>query len=718
MVNFNGLASHIVGGEIYYDCLGGDNYQVTIKIYRDCNSSTGYDDNLPLTVFDGNGVIYSEHTIPFPGSQVLPVIFNNPCVTIPPGICVEEAIYQTVINLPPSANGYTLSYQKCCRTDIALNLTDPGNQGITLTVDIPPSGTAICNSSPRFNNYPPLLLCADQELVFDHSATDPDGDSLAYELCDPLQGGGPAFLPPNCPGCASPIPASPPPYAPIIWQSGINSSIPFGGAAPVSINPISGLLLATPVQPGNFAFAVCVKEYRNGVLIGTSVRDFICQVMDCEVQLESIIVPQANMSTFVSYCQGMTITFENNSYGGTDYSWDFGVPGTSSDVSSATTPTYTFPGPGTYDVTLIVNQGLPCTDTSIQTFEINDEITVNFNPPSAQCITNNSFDFTGSGQYPATGVNYTWEFGLNTNPDSAFTETVYNVVFNDYGYLPVVYTVSTDLCEVSHEDSVFVYAEPSIDFYISDELKCAPYEAHFLDQSFASTDIFYEWDFGDGSELSPDSDPIHTYYEPGVFDVTLTIWTTSGCIDTLTMFMPGLIEIWPSPTSLFTVNPHTATVFYPNFYFEDFSSGGVEHWYYFTDGDSTNETHVWHSYIESGYHYPYQVVINEYGCPDTTWQEIYLEPYTTIYVPNAFTPNGDGKNDIWKPVVYDTEEYEILVFDQWGQLILESNDESASWDGTINGKKADMGVYVWKIKYTDSETGLPVLIRGHFSLIW
>ena len=705
------FASHIVGGEMYYDCLGGTQYRVTVKLYRDC-ASTGaaYDNPLPITVFNGSGAQIHHFTIPFPGSVTLPVVFNNPCVTIPSGICVEEAIYTTVVTLPASANGYTLSYQRCCRGPAVTNLSAPEDQGITLTVKIPPVADAVCNSSARFNNYPPLLLCAGQELVFNHSATDPDGDVLVYELCNPFQGGTSV--------APAPDPASAPPYAATVYGGGYSALNPFG-AGPININSATGLLTATPQTPGLYVVGVCVKEYRAGILISTTVRDFLFKVMNCDIQMEAEITPQVDMSTFVSYCQGLTIAFENDSYGGTNYAWDFGVPGITTDVSTAFQPTYTFPSPGTYNVTLIVNPGWTCTDTSIQTFIINDEIIPSFLPPAPQCITNNSFNFVGQGQYPpvGSGTSFLWEFGLTTNPDSAYTESVNNVEFTEYGYRPITYTVFYDVCAVSYTDSVFVYAEPTIDFWVDPELKCAPYTTQFIDSSFAHTQIYYEWNFGDGTAFSDLPSPIHSYPNPGVYDVSLTIWTDAGCIDTLTLIKPGIIEVFPSPISSFTVNPPTATVFNPHFYFQDYSTDSQQHWYYFTDGDSTQTRDVWHSYVESGYHYPYQVVINQYGCPDTSWQQIYVIPYTTVYVPNAFTPDGNGNNEVWKPVVYDTQYYRLMIFDRWGQLILESEDEQAYWDGKMNGQLAPTDVYVYYIKYVDHDSGLPVELRGHFTLI-
>ena len=715
--HMQGFGSHIIGGEIYYDHLGGTDYRVTVKLYRDCNSSTPYDTELPITVFNGAGTQVFDFIINQPPPDLLEVTFNNPCVTIPSGICVEEAVYQKVVTLPVSSDGYTLSYQKCCRTGGTQNLVNPGDQGITLTTRIPATSVAASNSSPRFDNYPPLLLCANQELVFDHSATDPDGDVLVYELTTPFVGGGITLFPPNCGTCPSPIPALPPPYNPIMWAPGYSAGDPFGGGS-ISINSTTGMFNAIPPTPGFFAVGVCVKEYRGGVLLSTNIRDFIFQVLNCDVLLDAQITPQELMPGFESYCDGLTITFDNASFNGTEYKWDFGVAGTTADASTLFEPTFTFPEPGTYDVMLVVNpSGSPCSDTSVQQFTVFEELIATFTPPAPQCITDNSFDFNGQGQWPAAGTTFLWDFGALTTPVSATAEDPANVAFSEYDYQPVTFNVYYDVCVESYTDSVLVYAEPTIDFEIDDGLKCAPYSAVFDDLSFALTQIYYAWNFGDGTDLSDLAEPTHVYATPGTYDVTLTIWTDAGCIDTLTLFEPGLIEVFPSPTSAFTVNPPEATVFYPNFYFEDFSEDGVQQTYHFTDGATSTAPNVWHSYVESGYHYPFQVVLNEFGCPDTSWGKVYVIPYTTIFVPNAFTPGGGDLNEVWRPVVYDTETYEIWIFDRWGQVILNSTSEDAAWDGTINGVPAATGLYVYQIKYTDELTGLPSEIRGHFSLI-
>lgn len=705
-------ASHIVGGDMYYDCLGGNTYQVTLKIYRDCLSDgADYDPNLPVTVFNGDYVQIDHFTIPFPGSTTLEVLLDNPCITLPSDICVEEAIYQRTVTLPPSASGYILSYQRCCRGPEVINLEDPGDQGLTLQVDIPPAAVAECNSSARFSNYPPLVLCAGQELIFDHSAVDPDGDELVYELCAPFRGGTSMF--------PAPDPAAPPPYTPVVWGAGFSATDPFGDGD-LTIDPVTGILTAVPEAPGLYAVGVCVKEYRDGVLISTSRRDFLFKVLNCEIELEAEVIPQDELTTFVSYCQGLEIFFENNSYGGDFYEWDFGVPGIDTDVSSEFEPTYTFPGPGVYNVMLVVNPGWPCTDTSIETFIVNNEIEAYFDPPDPQCIVDNSFDFVGEGIYPteAEGAVYEWDFGGFSEPLTSNDESPSGVVFTTGGPHDVTYTVTFEVCTETHTEEIFVFAEPTINFTVPDELKCAPYTAEFTDLSFAHTEIFYSWDFGDGEGTSSEQHPTYVYDEVGVYDVTLTIWTDSGCIDTLTLIRENLIEIFPSPTSAFTVSPDVQDEYNADFFFTDMSVDGVEQWFYFADGSFSSEPEVWHNYTEPGVYYPWQIVENEYGCRDKSYQQLTVIPVIPVLVPNAFTPDGNSLNNTFLPVWYEPQVFQLYIYNRWGELIYFAEEMDAYWDGAhANGQLAEDGIYIWKIVYTAYDTGLPVEIGGHVTLL-
>jgi gliding motility-associated-like protein len=709
-ISFNSHASHIVGGEMYYDCLGGNEYRITLKLYRDCLSDGAeFDDPLPITIFDGNNINIGGFTITYPGSINLDVNFNNnPCVTAPSDICVEEAVYTKIVTLPPSNSGYTLAYQRCCRGPDVTNLVAPEGQGLTLSITIPPDAEAICNSSPRFTNYPPLLLCANEELVFDHSATEPDGDLIVYELCTPNQGGTSFSPAPN------PVPA--PPYDPVVWNNGINSANPFGTGT-VSIDPNTGILSASPGTSGLYAVGICAKEYRNGVLISTTTRDFLFRVFNCEIELAADLTPQSDLSTFVSYCQGLTVNFENESFGGNSWHWDFGVDGIGSDVSSSFEPSYTYPGPGVYTVELIVSQSAGCSDTTTQVFTINDELTADFTAPDPQCITNNSFDFIGGGILP-NGSNFNWDFGNTATPENSIDQSPTGITFSEHGTISITYTTSFETCTESHTEQIFLFRAPSIAFTVSDELKCAPYNAHFINQSLADTPIYSSWTFGDGSPSSATSNPYHIYDTPGLYDVGLTIYTDSGCIDTLSLMRPNLIQIFPSPVSIFNVTPLIQDEYEAHFTFTDLSNDDVvKQWFHFSNGAFTPFSPFTYTYPESGVYYPYQIVENQYGCQDRSQQMITVVPVIPIMVPNAFTPDGDIHNNTFKPILYKPQPYELFIYNRWGEMVYYSNDAYGEWDGNYNGKPSPDGVYIYRIIYNDYKNNLPQLVEGHVSLL-
>src|SRR5205823_7175277 len=129
---------------------------------------------------------------------------------------------------PPTPGGYTIAYQRCCRNVTIVNLVDPSNTGITIFTTIPDTSLAVCNSCPYYNNYPPTVICVDYPLVFDHSATDPDGDSLVYSLCSPFLGADPYNPAPMLP--------SAPPYSNVNFLSPYTATDPMATLPPMSID--------------------------------------------------------------------------------------------------------------------------------------------------------------------------------------------------------------------------------------------------------------------------------------------------------------------------------------------------------------------------------------------------------------------------------------------------------------------------------------------------
>lgn len=275
---FHSSASHIVGGEIYYDSLGNNKYKVTIEIYRDCTSLTDYDQPLNYTVFYANGTIWSQFSIQIQSRDTLPIVYNDPCVTPPDDICIERAIYVDTIILPFDTDGYYISYQRCCWANNIDNIVDPSNNGITLTTFIPGSSLVnVHNQGARFINYPPLVLCSNNTLEFDHSAYDPDGDSLVYALVSPLLGGSITTVIPD--------PETAAPYTPVSWNPTFTELIPFGTGSSVTINSQTGLMTFTPNLIGNYVAGVEVREYRNGILINSKIRTYGYRVVGCQVEV-------------------------------------------------------------------------------------------------------------------------------------------------------------------------------------------------------------------------------------------------------------------------------------------------------------------------------------------------------------------------------------------------------------------------------------------------
>ncbi|MES2800215.1 MAG: PKD domain-containing protein [Bacteroidota bacterium] len=525
----NAGASHIVGGDIYYDYLGNNNYRFYITLYRDCNSTGAlYDNPLSLGVFTtSNGALVQSLSVPFPGSTVLPINFNNPCVVPPNNLCTERAIYVVTVNLPPVNGGYTVAYQRCCRGPNITNLNNPDDTGITLVATIPgPTNNFYINSSPRFTNYPPLLLCNNDDLIFDHSATDPDGDQLVYSLTTPFAGASgvnPAPVPPPGPG-----------YFPVSWATNFGQANPLGPGATINIDPATGILTASPSMLGLFVVGVRVQEYRNGVLIGQTVRDFLFKVFNCQITMQAILPTQEQLPTFVSYCQGLTVDFVNNSYGGTNYSWDFGVPGISTDVSTSFAPSYTYPQPGIYTAMLVVNPGWPCTDTAYMTVNVNNEFNVSFTSNDSLCILGNSFDFVGTSDGLA-GSTYEYDFGPNATPNNATTLNVNNVQFTATGNIPVTLTGDNGSCEASYTGSIYIYPEPIAGMVLPTNYECNGLTLNFGNNSQNTSE--YAWDFGVAGTTTDEStafSPSFTFPQGGTYTIQLIAGTSGECYDTVT----------------------------------------------------------------------------------------------------------------------------------------------------------------------------------------
>lgn len=415
-------ARHIRGGELSYKYLGSgaspnsSNYLLRLKLYIDCtaNDPGQNETSEPFTIFDrSNGSIVTSITANITSETVIQYDpASNPCITNPPtDICYKLKYYETTVELPNNAAGYSISVQRCCRIGGIMNIAgNSANYGATYTCDIPgtnllPSGH---NSSPVIAGNDAVAICAGTGFTFDFSATDPDADSLVYTLCDAYNGGGTGNQTAGCTFCPAPNPAAAPPYSPLSY------SFPFSGASPLGIDAaidsktgiISGI---APSTPGQYVVTGCIHEYRNGKEINVHRKDIHLKISDCN-PLKAFLQPNYD------YCDDFNVTFKNEQINpaGSVYIWKFG-DGTPADTSLDPVGqiNHQFADTGSYTVKLKVILAGQCVDSTTTVAKVYPGFYPGFLVQGSCITTPVQFVDTTKAKY-GTVNGWRWNFGDET----------------------------------------------------------------------------------------------------------------------------------------------------------------------------------------------------------------------------------------------------------------------------------------------------------------
>jgi gliding motility-associated-like protein len=246
-------------------------------------------------------------------------------------------------------------------------------------------------------------------------------------------------------------------------------------------------------------------------------------------------------------------------------------------------------------------------------------------------------------------------------------------------------------------------------YFVSDEQKgCAPLTIAFTEKATIDNgeiSNFY-WDFGDGnSSISPN--PTHTYTKAGIYTVTLKVWAKDGSVDEIVK--RDYIQSYIVPQAKFKAVPDIVIV-NTNIIFDDKSSQLTSETKYswdFGDGiGSSTEKSPSYVYREIGVFDVYLKLSNEYGCENTTSTKVEVIDEIKVFVPNSFTPDGDGQNDTFKLSATGIKDFYFAISNRKGEMVYQSNDyKTHGWDGKINGRKPDVipqvFVYVLKVKGLD-----------------
>lgn len=388
-----------------------------------------------------------------------------------------------------------------------------------------------------------------------------------------------------------------------------------------------------------------------------------------------------------------------------EWHWSYGD---NSAAGTTQNPSHPYSDYGSFNIGLIVKSNQGCKDTTQQT--------INIHPlPSPYFTANNVcagsiVPFSNETSVPAPDQLQSWVW------DFADGSPAYNtpIIYHPYpvpGSYTVKLTVISDFgCADSLTQTILVHPNPVVNFAATDTVGCAPLCVSFVDMSSITpspaANAQWSWDLGDG-EIAASSSFDHCYGNFSATDATnytvsLTVTSDSGCVTTETK--TDYISVYPNPSAFFVSDPPETNSVNPIITIQDLSVGANFWSWDFGDNDTISDPFVAsHTYADTGSYTITLITMNQNGCRDTAYQNVIIKPGSTFYVPNAFSPNGDGINDSFGGEGTFIREYSMLIFDRWGNFIFSSDDISKRWDGKVDGKGgiAQQDTYVYVIEIMD-----------------
>ena len=303
----------------------------------------------------------------------------------------------------------------------------------------------------------------------------------------------------------------------------------------------------------------------------------------------------------------------------------------------------------------------------------------------------------------------TWSPLVPNGPFSPAQTTTYTVTADNEG------CISSDQITITVE-------EPPVASFFGDVLSgCAPLTVNFTNTSTATSGIAdCEWIIN-GQTISG-CNPSYTFMNGGLYDVTLTTTSNTGCTSTVTY--TDYIYVEDAPQAAFTPSQTELSTLFTEVLFDNNSTGATSYEWTFGDNSGVNTE------VNPTYTYPetpgtYNVVLTAYsdlGCIDIMSATITISEQLIYYVPNTFTPDADDYNETFMPIFtegYDPFDYHLTIFNRWGETVFESYDSSVGWDGTygLYGNEVQDGTYVWKIEFKTNINDERKSISGHVNVI-
>jgi gliding motility-associated-like protein len=436
--------------------------------------------------------------------------------------------------------------------------------------------------------------------------------------------------------------------------------------------------------------------------ISLQVNDYGCNSLPANRTIDIQAPPPVFAGTNSTVCSGTPVQLGELPSPNSNYTWS---PLTGLNDPLIANPVSTINNTDTTNLlvnyTVTASNSIGCSSSASVTVEITPGINVDFNSTGLYCINENAVDFILTGIVPS-GATLNWNFGSDANPSSSANPNELQVHFANTGLHTISLQAISGSCppqDIVHNIEIFEL--PLADFSANLRESCAPL-------STTLTDIVpdggqnYSWTISNGITLSgANADLI--LEDSGHYDVTLSVTSEQGCQTSITQ--DRYLQVFPMPKPGFATNPTVTTIENPVFYFVNNTINADIYAWDFGDGNQSNEFNVSHMYEKAGTYPVILVASNSYGCIDSTLGEVRVSEGFSFFVPNSFSPNGDGVNDFFKGYGTNLKSYELFIYDRWGKKIFQSNESGNGWDGKMD-KVVQNDVYVYKINVVD-EFDLP-----------
>lgn len=424
-------------------------------------------------------------------------------------------------------------------------------------------------------------------------------------------------------------------------------------------------------------------------------------------------LPVANFAT-ANACLGQNTAFIDMSVAGAGvlnaFLWNFGDGG----MSAVQNPNHTYAMAGNYMVQLAVTNTFGCIGQIIQNVTVEDPKPLYTCAPV--CLGQPSL-FVDQTVINGTAVaNYDWDFN-DGSPHSNLPNPSH--VFAIPGNHFVTLEITTPLgCTAQIQQTVVVHNLPQVQFIADKYDGCPVLCVNFTDKS-TSTDPIVSWSWNIDNYLYQTQHPTHCFETSGFKDVQLTLTSNLGCVNTLTQI--AYINVFATPSANFSYSPTEIYSKNPEVQFTNLSSGAISYqWGFDQLGTSTATDPIFLFPLDTAHIYTVCLeAMGDNGCPDTACKNIEVKGTYEFLATNTFTPNNDGINDDFRPLVLgvDEQDFTYWIYNRWGQLIFTADSYYLLWDGKHQGKLVKEDVYVWKVRARPVDSSEMKDYYGHVLVI-